>query len=87
MNRHGGGCIEEWISQDKGNSWKKIRDLTPNSKPYRGWRYNNIQPVVRPDGKIVDGMLLFYGWKDQNKPEAKAFLLHEEVSFDPIRDK
>ncbi|MDP6527079.1 MAG: hypothetical protein QGH15_23125, partial [Kiritimatiellia bacterium] len=54
MNRHGGGCIEEWISQDKGNSWKKNRDLTPNSKPYRGWRYNNIQPVVRCEGQIVD---------------------------------
>jgi hypothetical protein len=87
MNRHGGGRIEEWISQDKGNSWKKTRDLMPNSKPYRGWRYNNIQPVVRPDGRIVDGMLLFYGWKDQNTPEAKAFLLHEKVGFDSIRDK
>ena len=87
MNRHGGGRIEEWISQDKGNSWKKNRDLMPNRKPYRGWRYNNIQPVVRPDGRIVDGMLLFYGWKAQDTPEAKAFLLHEKVGFDSIRVK
>jgi len=87
MNRHGGGRIEEWISQDKGNSWKKTRDLMPNRKPYRGWRYNNIQPVVRPDGRIVDGMLLFYGWKEQNIPEAKAFLLHEKVGFDSVRGK
>ena len=66
---------------------KKNRDLMPNRKPYRGWRYNNIQPVVRPDGRIVDGMLLFYGWKEQNIPEAKAFLLHEKVGFDSIRGK
>jgi hypothetical protein len=24
-------------------------------------------------------MLLFYGWKDEDAPEAKAFLLHENV--------
>ncbi len=53
------------------------RDLTPDKSKYPGWRYNNIQPVTRPDGSIVDGMLLFYGWKDRNAPEARAFLLHE----------
>jgi hypothetical protein len=58
----------------------------PNRKPYQDWRYNNIQPVVRPDGRIVNGMLLFYGWKDQNTPEAKAFLLHEEVGLDSMRN-
>ena len=77
MDRHGGGRIEEWISTDKGDSWKKLRDLTPNQKPYQGWRFNNVQPVVRPDGSIVEGMLLFYGWKDKALPEASAFLLHE----------
>ena len=77
MNRHGGGRIEEWISQDKGNSWKKFRDLMADQKDYAGWRFNNIQPVLRPDGSIVEGMLLFYGWKDKDAPEARAFLLHE----------
>jgi hypothetical protein len=77
MDRHGGGRIEEWVSRDRGNSWKKLRDVTPDRNPYRGWRYNNVQPVVRPDGSIVEGMLLFYGWKDKDAPEAKAFLLHE----------
>ncbi|MDE0820913.1 MAG: BNR-4 repeat-containing protein [Opitutales bacterium] len=77
MDRHGGGRIEEWVSTDKGDTWKKFRDLTPDGKPYRDWRFNNIQPVVRPDGSIVEGMLLFYGWQDREKPEAKAFLLHE----------
>jgi hypothetical protein len=77
MERHGGGRIEEWVSKDKGNNWKKRRDLTPDQEPYAGWRFNNIQPVVRPDGTTVEGMLLFYGWKDKEAPEAKAFLLHE----------
>ena len=75
MDKHGGGNIEEWISTDRGNTWKKERDLTPDKAKYTGWKYNNIQPVKRPDGTPVDGMLLFYGWKDKNAPEAKAFLL------------
>ena len=76
MDRHGGGSIEEWVSGDKGKSWKKLRDLTPDREHYAGWRFNNIQPVTRPDGTVVEGMLLFYGWKDKNAPKAKAFLLH-----------
>jgi hypothetical protein len=75
MDRYGGGNIEEWYSTDKGNTWKKERDLTPDITRYPGWKYNNIQPVKKPDGALVDGMLLFYGWKDKNAPEAKAFLL------------
>ena len=77
MDRHGGGNIEEWTSTDKGNTWKKARDLTPDRIKYPGWRFNNPQPVTRPDGSVVDGMLLFYGWKDKNAPEAQAFLIHE----------
>jgi hypothetical protein len=77
MDKHGGGRIEEWISADKGSSWKKLRDVTPRQKPYKGWRFNNVQPVVRPDGSIVEGMLLFYGWQDKDLPEATAFLVHE----------
>ena len=77
MDKHGGGRIEEWISSDNGNTWKLIRDLTPDPTKYPGWKFNNIQPVTNADGSIVDGMLLFYGWKDKDAPEAKAFLLHE----------
>jgi arylsulfatase A-like enzyme len=77
MDRHGGGRIEEWVSSDKGNHWTKRREVSPNSKQYAGWRFNNVQPVVRPDGSTVDGMLLYYGWKDENDPKATAFLLHE----------
>ncbi len=77
MDGRGGGGIEEWTSDDKGNTWKKRRDLTPDRKRYPGWRFNHIQPVVQPDGEIVDGMLLFYGWKDEDAPTGKGFLLHE----------
>jgi len=84
MDRYGGGTVEEWISCDNGNTWKWQRDLTPEESKYPGWKYNNIQPVTKSDGSFVDGMLLFYGWKDKEAPEAKAFLLHEDAVHDPI---
>lgn len=84
MDSYGGGAVEEWVSADKGNTWKKKRDLTPDKSRYPGWKYNNIQPVTTSDGSIVDGMLLFYGWKDKESPEAKAFLLHENTVNDSI---
>jgi len=84
MDSYGGGSVEAWISADKGNTWKKQKDLTPDKSRYPGWKYNNIQPVTRPDGSCVDGMLLFYGWKDKESPEAKAFLLHEDTVHDSI---
>ena len=78
MDRYGCGNIEEWTSTDQGNSWKKERDLTPDREEYPGWKFNNVQPVKRPDGTLVDGMLLFYGWKDRNAPGARGFLIHEK---------
>lgn len=74
-DRYGGGNIEEWISTDKGDTWEMLRDITPDPKKYPGWKFNNIQAVKRPDGTIVGGMLLFYGWKHPDDPDAKAFLL------------
>jgi len=82
MDSYGGGAVEEWLSTDKGNTWKKQRDLTPEESRYSGWKYNNIQPVTDPDGTIVHGMLLFYGWKDKESPEAKAFLVYEDTDFE-----
>jgi len=76
-NTHGGGRIEQWVSKDKGYTWSKHRDITPDSMKYAGMRYNNVQPVLRPDGSAVDGMLLFYGWKDKTEPDGVAFLLDE----------
>jgi len=77
MDRYGGGQIEEWCSYDKGNTWTRVKDLTPKSAEYADWKYNNIQPIKDPDGNEIDGMLLFYGWKDSEARTAKAFLLHE----------
>ena len=77
MDKHGGGRIEQWTSSDKGYTWTKTRDLTPDRSNYAGWKFNNIQPVTRPDGSFVDGMLLFYGWIDKDAPTAQAFLLHD----------
>jgi hypothetical protein len=74
---HGGGRIEHWESMDKGNTWKLHRDITPDAAEYPGWAFNNVQPVVRPDGSAVDGMLIFYGWLDSSKPDGVAFLLDE----------
>lgn len=78
MDKHGGGRIEEWISSDKGNTWEMLQNLTPNSEKYPGWKFNNIQPVTNPDGSIVEGMILFYGWPHKDDPKAKAFMLHEK---------
>jgi len=75
MDKHGGGRIEEWISLDKGSTWQMNRDLTPDLELYHGWRYNNIQPVTDVRGTAVEGMLMFYGWKDHESPAARAFLL------------
>ena len=78
---HGGGRIEHWVSRDKGHSWKMHRDITPDAAKYPGWSFNNVQPVVRPDGSIVDGMLIFYGWLHKEKPDAVAFLLDESAQL------
>ena len=74
---HGGGRIEHWVSKDQGNNWSLHRDITPDAAKYPGWAFNNIQPIVRPDGSIVDDMLIFYGWLDGTKPDGVAFLLDE----------
>jgi hypothetical protein len=77
---HGGGRIEHWVSKDGGDNWELKRDITPDPTVYPGWSFNNVQPVVRPDGSIVDGMLVFYGWLDGTKPDGVAFLLDESAS-------
>ncbi|MCF8380399.1 MAG: BNR-4 repeat-containing protein [Bacteroidales bacterium] len=77
MDGHGGGRIEEWISTDDGNTWQMHRDITPDPNVYPGWKFNNIQPVKRPDATLVEGMLVFYGWKEADRPSGKAFLFVE----------
>jgi len=81
MSSHGGGThIEEWISTDEGNSWAKENTLYAAEGEYEGWRFNNIQPIKTKEGKIKEGIWLFYGWneKNDNVAQAKAFLLIEK---------
>lgn len=78
MNAYGGGNIEEWRSFDKGKTWEIISDLTPRNNEFAGWKFNNIQPIKGPKGNAIEGMLLFYGWKNGEAREAKAFLLQKK---------
>jgi hypothetical protein len=75
MDSRGGGHIEEWVSTDKGNTWKRARDLTPRGPEYAGWKFNNIQPIRDPQGNVQEGMYLFYGWKDAKLCRGTAFLI------------
>jgi hypothetical protein len=84
MDRHGGGSIEEWASVDDGNTWHLYRIITPDPDEYAGWKFNNIQPVMRPDGSRVNGMFIFYGWKDPDRANGKGFLFIEQ---DKVKSK
>ena len=83
MDRHGGGRIEEWTSSDQGQTWNKKRQLSPSGDEYKGWKFNNIQPVRNADGSVLHGMWMFYGWRDAFKPKASAFLVDETSKRDP----
>jgi len=56
---YGGGELQEWVSNDDGQTWQMKRKLNPEP----GLLYNNPTPVVTPDGKTVDKWLVFYGWE------------------------
>jgi len=82
MNSHGGGTrIEEWISIDDGNTWAKKNTLLKAEGEYEGWRFNNVQPIKTKEGKIKEGIWLFYGWDQKNGDvaQAKAFLLIDKA--------
>jgi hypothetical protein len=75
--RGGGNLIEEWVSEDKGNTWIRVNDFAPKDPKYDGWRFNCIQPVRDRYGNDLDNLHIFYGWKDPNLHLAKAFIVHE----------
>ena len=77
---HGGGRVEHWVSTDKGEQWTFRREITPDAEHYPGWSFNNVQPVVTTEGIPVDGMLIFYGWLDEDRPDGVAFLLDETAA-------
>ncbi len=63
MDQYGwGDAVEIWISDSRGENWKRVRDLTPS----HGYKYQNIQFVSRDLETPVSGLVLFYGWKDSS---------------------
>ena len=57
--RYGGGLIEEWRSNDEGETWVKHSQLVPDSNLL----YNNPKPVEFPDSTEVPRCLTFFGWQ------------------------
>jgi hypothetical protein len=75
--RGGGNLIEEWVSEDNGNSWVMVKDLAPRDPEYEGWRFNCVQPVRDRHGNDLEGLHIFYGWEDPDLHLAKAFIADE----------
>jgi hypothetical protein len=91
MTLYGGGYLEEWRSDDRGEIWEHESSMVPEPDLI----YNNPQPVFRSNGEILDGWWVFYGWQgpegiwnrklfrewDLNNPprpnRGKAFLWHD----------
>ena len=72
MNRYGwGDRVEEWASDTSGETWRRVRDLTPRE----GMRYQSVKRVHGPANGYVDGLLLFYAWEGYGK--GQAFLIDE----------
>lgn len=74
MDSRGGGNVEEWKSVDNGFTWTKNRDIVKAIGEYRGWKFNNVQPVKDANGEEIEGLLLFYGWQNSELPDGKGFL-------------
>ncbi len=82
---YGGGDIEEWRSAEGGASWQRKRTIVPDP----GLLYNNPRPVELPTGEMVDGFLVFYGWRgpasihndaaagSTSRNRGKAYLWHD----------
>jgi hypothetical protein len=61
MDQYGwGDAVEVWISDPRGENWRRMRDLTP----VNGDKYQNVQFVSRDLEGPLSNVLLFYGWKD-----------------------
>jgi hypothetical protein len=79
-SRGGGNLLEEWVSEDKGNTWARVKDLAPKDSNYEGWRFNCIQPVRDRYGNDIDNLHVFYGWLDPELHLAKAFIADESTT-------
>lgn len=56
---YGGGSLQHWESRDHGDSWQRLAILDPDPELI----YNNPRPIITSKGNVMEGMLVFYGWK------------------------
>ena len=72
MDKHGGGEIEEWISED-GVNWNFHKKIVPNNTSSE-WRFNNIQFIKDRFGNQIKDAFIFYGWNNSKERQTSGFL-------------
>lgn len=65
MDQYGWGQrIEKWQSDDRGRTWHKAADLTPQTSR----KFQSTQFISSDMRSPMNDMLLFYGWDDAASP-------------------
>ena len=72
MDKHGGGQIEEWISND-GIDWEFSKKIIPNNTD-SNWKFNNIQFITDKYGNKNKDAFIFYGWNSTDNRKTSAFI-------------
>ena len=72
MDKHGGGQIEEWVSED-GVNWNFYKKIVPENTD-SDWRFNNIQFIKDRFGNQIKDAFIFYGWNISKERQTSGFL-------------
>ena len=72
MDKHGGGQIEEWVSED-GINWNFYKKIVPENTD-SDWRFNNIQFIKDRFGNQIKDAFIFYGWNISKERQTSGFL-------------
>lgn len=56
---YGGGRVERWTSENRGDSWSKREVWEPDA----GLIYNNPRPVPTSRGEVLNGAYTMMGWE------------------------
>jgi hypothetical protein len=72
MDKHGGGQIEEWVSED-GVNWNFYKKIVPENTD-SDWRFNNIQFIKDRFGNQIKDTFIFYGWNSSEERQTSGFL-------------
>ena len=72
MDKHGGGQIEEWVSND-GMNWEFYKKITPKNTD-SDWKFNNIQFIKDKMGNKMKDAFIFYGWNSDPEKQSSGFL-------------